>query len=229
MEQVSNFFANYWKTILATVVVAVLIGGIGTVLANQSKSKEQKIQESYYSIEKKLQELKARAATQPEKDKKAEPVDFTEIKKELTDFIAAHTGSIAAQMAGLHLAQLQLEAAQSADALATLQKVENNDKGLVNTLVQQQVAQLLAGQDKCQDAIATWQKILDRKDATFLHSEIKLQQALCFAKMNDMKKAEEILTNLSTQTANPDIGESTVSKEAEKYLRLMHFKKTSGT
>ena len=46
--------------------------------------------------------------------------------------------------------------------------------------------------------------------------------------MNDSKKAEEILTNLANQKS--DLNNTDVTaKEAEKYLRLIQYKKASGT
>lgn len=114
--------------------------------------------------------------------------------------------------------------------MATLLKVQNKDKGLVNTLVQQQIGQLLADKDKCTEAIAVWQEILNRKEAAFIHSELKLQQALCYTKVNDVKKAEELLTNLASQVPTNEVGTAApTTKEAEKYLRLLQFRKANGS
>lgn len=219
-----------WK-ILVGVFAALVIGGAAIAFTSHfTAEKEKKAQEAYFNVEKKLYELKAKQATPPAPDtKKTEPVDFTAVKKELEKVITDYPRSVAAQMAALHLAGLLSEEKKFDDALSTLQKVESNDKGLVNTLVQQQIGQLLADKDKCTEAISVWQKILDRKEAAFIHSELKLQQALCYSKTNDLKKAEEILTNLAAQAANESMGPSTTAKEAEKYLRLIQFKKASGT
>lgn len=219
-----------WK-ILVGVFAALVIGGAAVAFTGHfSAEKEKKAQESYFNVEKKLFELKAKQAAPPAGDtKKAEPVDFTNVKRDLEKVIADYPRSVAAQMAALHLAGLLSEEKKFDDALSTLQKVESKEKGLVNTLVQQQIGQLLADKDKCTEAIGVWQKILDRKEAAFIHPELKLQQALCYSKTNDLKKAEEILTNLASQAANEAMGPNTTAKEAEKYLRLLQFKKASGT
>lgn len=224
------FEAN-WK-ILVGVFAAFVVGGAAVAFTNHfSAEKERKAQEAYFNVEKKLFEIKAKKANPPaaEAAKKDEPADFTGVKKDLEKVMADYPHSVAAQMAGLHMAGLMSEEKNFDAALATLQKVENKEKGLVNTLVQQQIGQLLADKDKCSDAIVVWQKILDRKEAAFIHPELKLQQALCYSKTNDLKKAEEILINLSNQAANENMGASPTSKEAEKYLRLLQFKKASGT
>ncbi len=224
----ANIIEQYWKAIVGAIAVVILGGGGYVVVTNQTQAKEQKIQESYYGIEKKLIDLKQRAVAPPAADKKAEVVDFTEVKKELENFVTANTGSIAAQMAALHLAELFVNDKKETEALALLQKVETTNKGMVNSLVQQQIAQLLSSLDKCQEAITVWQKVLERKEASFLHNEMKLQQALCHAKLGNGKQAEEILTNLSNQSTGSEVNSSSVSKEAEKYLRLLKFKKAIG-
>ncbi len=225
----SKFIEKQWKLVLsitaAIALVAVVIG-FSSIRATQ---KEKSAQESYFVVEKNLLELKNKK-THPDTGVKTEAVvDFSQVKKDLEKVMTDFPGSIASQMAAVHFANLLIEEKNFDLALTTLQKVQNNDKGLVNTLVQQQIGQLLADKEKCKEAIEVWQKIVDRKEAEFIHSETKIQQALCYTKLNDLKKAEEILTNLSNQSANPEIGNSTSSKEAEKYLRLIQFKKASGT
>jgi len=219
-----------WK-IIAGVFAAFVVGGAVVAFTNHfSTEKEKKAQEAYFNVEKKLTDLKAKKAEAQTADKKNEPADYTQVKKDLEKVITDYPNSVASQMAALHLSTVLVDEKNVDGALSTLQKVENKDKGLVNTLVQQQIGQLLADKDKCQDAIVVWQKILDRKEAEFIHPELKLQQALCYSKTNDLKKAEEILTNLSNQsTANENLGNSPTAKEAEKYLRLLQFKKVSGT
>lgn len=228
-----KFLEKQWKLVLGLFSVLVLAGALVTFLSLRSMQKEQSAQESYFSVEKKLLDLKnkkeSQAAVDPKKDVKKEVIDYTQVKNELEKVISDFPGSIASQMAALHLANLLIEDKNTDAALTALQKVENNSKGLVNTLVQQLIGQLLADKDKCPEAIVVWQKIINRKEAEFIHNETKIQQALCYTKTNDLKKAEEILTNLANQSVNPDMGKSASSKEAEKYLRLIQFKKASGT
>ena len=232
----NKFFEKKWKFILSFAGIVALAGALFGYLSIRSTQKEKSAQESYFAIEKKLLDLKNKKSKPEEKIKnntkpeiKNEVVDFSQIKKDLEKVMTDFPGSIASQMAALHFANLLVEEKNFTVALTALQKVENKDKGLVNTLVQQQIGQLLADNDKCQEAITVWQKIIDRKEAEFIHNETKIQQALCYTKLNDLKRAEEILTNLANQNLNPEMGNSSSSKEAEKYLRLIQFKKASGT
>ena len=75
------------------------------------------------------------------------------------------------------------------------------------------------------------------------HDDYTQKVSVAFAKINitvngiheyknpveAIQKAEAILTNLSNQSANPEMSDATTAKEAVKYLRLLQFKKTSST
>ena len=220
---------NNLKTI-AIVLVAFLVGGGAVAFISQSaKAKEKSAQENYYLVEKSFYELKAKKDAPPNPAAKTEPVDFTKARQDFERIIADYPKSVAAQMSALNLASILIEEGKSAEALTALKNVEAKSGSLVSYLVQQQIGLLLADQDKCQEAIDTWEKVIKTSEASFLHAELQLQQALCYSKLNNAQKAEAILTNLSNQTANPEMGDATTAKEAEKYLRLLQFKKASGT
>lgn len=232
--KVLNFLEKQWKLITGALAFVIILGGIFIFVSYKNEQKEKKAQESYFAVEKKLFELKAKKETKPtsSKDKKNQPeapVDFTQIKKDLENVIQIHPGTVASQMAAIHLSSMLIEDKQFDLALENLKKAQNSKKGLVSTLVEQQIGQLMADQNNCQEAVNVWQKIVNRKEASFIHNEVKLQQALCYTKMNDLKKAEDILTQLANQVANPGMNEASNAKEAEKYLRLIQFKKASGT
>lgn len=238
----AQFLEKQWKLVLGIAGVFLLFGVVAVMISMKTTQNEMKAQEAYFSFEEKLMDIKNKAANpEPEKNKELkdksapntkttnEVVDYSPIKSGFEKVINEYPNSNAAQMSAIHLAKLLIDEKKSDEALKLLQKVENKNTGLINTLIQKQIGQLLADNNKCQEAIAIWQKILDRKEASFIHNESKIQQALCYTKLNDFKKAEEILTNLANQSGSPEAGPSSISKEAEKYLRLIQFKKASGT
>ncbi len=229
----NKFMEKQWKLIVGVLGVIVVAGAIATLLTVRVSQKEHSAQERYFAAEKKMNDLKNKKSDPLAADKKEkakpEVIDYSGVKKDLEKIIVDFPGSIASQMAALHISNILVDEKNTDSALATLQKVTNTDRGLVNTLVQQQIGQLLADKDKCSEAIAIWQKIIERKEASFIHNETKIQQALCYTKLKDFKRAEEILTNLANQSVNVDMSNTASTKEAEKYLRLIQFKKASGT
>lgn len=236
-----SFFEKQWKSVLGVIVIFLVIG-LGLVTkATLNISKEKKSQENFFLIEKKYSDYKTKKAQPADvkadaKETKAKTpaelaTNLAGIKKDFENFLATDSTSKAGQMAALYYSEILLDEKNKEQAQATLQKAQNNDSGLVNTLVQQQLGQVLADMDKCTEAITVWQKVIDRKEASFLHNELKIQQALCYQKTNDLKKAEELLTNVANQKPENamDGGDSSSVKEAAKYLRLIQFKKVSGT
>jgi thioredoxin-like negative regulator of GroEL len=236
-----SFLEQQWKSILGAIVI-IFVLGLGLVLkSTMGVSHEKKAQEQFFKIEKKYSNYKTNKAKPPElkPDPKADPKeakvktpaelasDLDSIKKEFEAFLAADSNSKAGQMAAIYYAEILIGEKNKVQAQAVLEKAQNKDSGLTNTLVQQQLGQVLADLDKCPDAINVWQKILDRKEASFIHNDVKIQQALCYQKTNDFKKAEELLTNVGNEkTSGQDM---TSAKEAAKYLRLIQYKKVSGT
>ncbi len=234
-----SFIEKQWKLILGICAGLFVIAAAFTIQATMKLSSEKANQEKFFAIEKKFSDYKIKknkdvnpnpAAKKEVPATPAELVkDLATVKKDLESFIAANPNSKATQMAALYYSEILREEKNNELALSTLQKVQTNDHGLVNTLVQQQIGQILADSEKCKEAIDTWQKIIERKEASFIHNEVQIQQALCFEKLKDLKKAEELLTNIANQKAEGRAGESNSSKEAAKYLRLIQFKKVSGT
>ena len=223
-----------WKLIAGGFILFVVAGIAVALFANQKTSKEQDAQSHYFLAEKKFFEIKSKSAkpadpAAKEPKKAVTPADYATVRVDFEKVITDYPGSKAAQMSAVYLSDILVAENNRSQALSTLQKVETSDTGLINTLVQQQIGLLLADQDKCTEALAIWQKIIDRKQAQFIHHNTRIQQALCYKKMNDAKKAEEILTNLANQKPDGNLEASSTSKEAEKYLRLIQFKKASGT
>lgn len=224
-----EIFEKQWKLIVAVLLSVVVVGAAITLNNVRKAEKEKQAQEKYFVTEKKFFDYKNKQSLPPEQSLQVPDVDVNQLKADFEKILNENPGTVAAQMSALYYSSLLAEEKNFDAALALLQKNETGSKGLVNTLLQQQLGQLQANKQDCASAVQTWQKIIDRKESSFLHGEIKIQQALCYSQMKEFQKAEEILTNLANQTANPELGESRVSKEAEKYLRLLQFKKTSGT
>ena len=233
-----SFFEKQWKLIVGICVALFIIGAGVTAQITMKLAKEKTVQENFFLIEKKYSDYKTKKNSPDEtktakKDSSVVPAadlakNLDAVKKDLAQFISSNPGAKATQMAAIYYSEILKEEKNKEEALAVLQKVQTNDHGLVNTLVQQQIGQILADLEKCQEAINSWQKIVDRKDAAFLHNDVKIQQALCYQKLNDFKKAEELLTNIANQKPEGR-GESPSVKEAARYLRLIQFKKVSGT
>lgn len=227
-----EFLEKNAKGILGIAGLVVVAGLIGTLVTQNSIRKEKATQEKFFAIDakvKKYKEDKFKAADKSA-DKKEEvasvPVDVNALKAELEAFVNENNGTVAAQIAGLELADILTSENKGTDALALLQKVETKSDLLSNVLVRMKIAQSFADQDRCSDALIIWSKVLSSKASSYLHAEAKINQALCYKKMNDLSKAEEILNQVKNDKAD-ETGQS--NREAERILRVIQFNKSFGT
>jgi thioredoxin-like negative regulator of GroEL len=104
--------------------------------------------------------------------------------------------------------------------------MESSSNALTSVLIQKKIGSLLADNNQCAEALKTWDNLLKSSSAKFAHSEVKIMQSLCYSKMNDLKKAEEILNSVKNDKSE---GVAEYAQQAEKILRLIQFKKASGT
>lgn len=227
-----EFLEKNVKGILGIAGIVIVAGLVATLVNANSIKKEKQTQEKFFAIDAKVKKYKEEKfkATDKTADKKEEvasvPVDVAQLKTELEAFVSENTGSVAAQIAGLELADLLSDDNKSAEALALLQKVETKTDLLSNVLVRMKIAQSLADQDKCSEALVIWGKVLSSKATSYLHAEAKINQALCYKKMNDLAKAEEILNQVKNDKTD-ETGQS--NREADRILRLIQFNKSFGT
>ena len=98
-------------------------------------------------------------------------------------------------------------------------------------MVLSQYGNVLSEKGDCKAAIDQWARVLKRSEATFLHDTLRMKSAFCYEKLNDTAKAEELYKKVSQNSQdlkNPEAGETGLGKDAEKYLRLLKFKKNAG-
>jgi predicted negative regulator of RcsB-dependent stress response len=217
-----NFIEKNWKTLSFVSAGLIILGLIAALVSGLAESKEKKAQENFASLQTQLNQFKEQ---QSAKDSKV-TFDTLKLKKDLEDFISKNPATVASQMAGLSLSDILVSEKNTTEALNVLKKVESNESVLSNILVLKKQAQLLADNDQCKDAITAWDKVLSNKKADYTFSDIQIKQALCYQKLNDTKKAEELLTKVKN---NKTEGQEQSSLEAEKVLRLIQFNKTQGS
>jgi predicted negative regulator of RcsB-dependent stress response len=244
-----EFLEKNIKAIAGAFGLIIVIGIGWAIVSGQNKQKEAAAQEKFAQIESDYTKYKEgqsqltqmmNMAKNPKDagknaaaDKKAEAelsatvaTSKTKVETDLKQFIDGNTKSIATSMAALYLSEILVADQKSAEALVVLQKVDGQGTDLTSILVQKKIGALLADANQCDAAMKVWDKILKTNAAKFAHSEVKIMQSLCYQKNNDLAKAEEVLNSIKndkTETSQEYV------QHAERILRLIHFKKASGT
>ena len=234
------------KIVLGTLAVLLLVGGGFAASSYMSEQKEEKIQSKYFPAERAFLEKKQgytdaaaeemRLAANKDPKAKTQPVapnpaigskatgdfdkDFGSVIGPMQEIISEAPKSIAAKMAALNLAQVQIEYKKFDDAKKVLTSVADSSKDLLSAMVNTELGTLLANENNCQEAIGYWEKVANNKRAEFLHSPVQLKMGLCYEALNDTAKAEQAYTKVKDQEKDSSIG-----KSADKYLRLLSAKK----
>jgi len=227
-----EFIEKYGKQLFIGVGVFVILAFVVTLITQGSVKKEKESQEKYFALEAKVKKYReekfkqSQSAQEKIAVQESVQVDINQLKADLESFISSNLGTVAAQFAGLELAQILSEENKLTEALSLLQKVETQSDLLSNSLVKMKIGQILADLDKCSDALVVWSKIINSKKFAYIHAESKINQALCYKKMNELQKAEEILNQVKNEKSEDSAEQS---READRILRLIQFNKSFGS
>lgn len=244
-----EFLEKNGKLIAGAFFVVIVVGLITVFVSSGSKKNEQQTQDKLATIEleyTKYKEEMAKSMTpaSPIKDDKKSAADKTaeakaiaeagtnvvtlrgKLTTSLNQFISENKKSVATEMAALYLSEILLDEKKNTEALEVLKKTESNSNDLTSVLVQKKIGSLLADNNQCEEALKVWDKLLKSSSAKFAHSEVKIMQSLCYQKTGDLKKAEEILISVKNDKTE---GAGDYAQHADRILRLIQFKKASGT
>lgn len=254
LQQGFTWTQTHVRLVMGLILAFVIIGGGWSVWSQIALKKETELQERYFVIEKKILEKKrgfdeaeqqdkmkeAAAKAGKPQDPKAAPAtkasgdlakDYGSLPQELEALVAEAPESRAGQMAALNLAELKARYKQPDEALRVLAQVNKKEQTshLIGALVLTMKANLTAEKGDCPQALTMWEKIVKEPKAAFLHDETKLRMGLCYEAVSDWTKAEQLYTEVSKREGTEN-GDSSATKDAERYLRLLKLKKqTRGT
>lgn len=246
-----DFLEKNVKLIAGLFFGLIVIGLVATFISTGSKRSEEQAQEKLAQFELEYSKYKeewakssAPTPTPPAKDsKKSADIKKTEertqadikshvaelgaqLAKKLNQFIAENKKSVATEMAALYLSDIYTNENKNTEALDVLKKMESHSNHLTSVLIQKKMGALLADNNQCDEALKVWDNLLKSNSAQFARAEVKIMQSLCYQKMNDLKKAEEILLSVKNDKTE---GSAEYSQNADRILRLIQFKKASGT
>lgn len=229
-------------------------GLVWSLLDSSAKKKEASLQESYYQIEKLIldqQQKFAEAKSKHESDlksfndakkaKKPDPKaphdpgppptenferDYAPHIEKLKALVSSSPESKAAAMAALLASDLLTKQNLLDPSLEILNQVSLKDKSsLLYGLWLKQRGNALANLNKCPEAIEAWNQVIAQKSLAYLHSDTKLRQGLCYENLKDFPKAEALYQEVVREKSSEvEMGGGDLSKEAEKYLRLLRLK-----
>lgn len=235
--------------VVAALALILVAGGAYATWSHFAEQKELQWVEKYAAVEREYLEKKRQflEAAQREQMRKSDPKaavpagvlptgdlarDYGTVTTDFQALIDEAPKTRAAEMAALNTAVLYAEYNQKEKALDVLNQVNtsNRTRDLLGALIVNVKASLMASQDRCPEAVSLFEKITQDKRAGFLHQEAKLRTGLCYEKMNEMAKAEEIYKSMgsdsSAENVSPSAEGQNLGEDAERYLRLLRMKQS---
>jgi predicted negative regulator of RcsB-dependent stress response len=134
------------------------------------------------------------------------------LEKVARDFSGTQAGVIAS----LDYAQGASEA-KTDTAISLLEKTKSSaSSASLKALAFYNLGILYAAKGDCNKSIDQWNQIEAREDMSFLHGAVFINKGLCFDKLGQKDKAEQMLKKAEGLIKSPE-----VSKTAKRYLRLL--------
>ncbi len=225
-----EFFEKNGRSIGIAFLVFILVGSAMALYSYSNQKKEQEAQEKLATIEFGYSRYKQDVDSDKTKPdaKVAESVasQRSQLISQLRQFLDSHQKTIASRIASLYLSELLIADNQRTEAVEVLKKSNVGAKDLTSILVQKKLAALLSDNDQCEEALKIWNNISDLKAAKFASAEIKIMKSLCYQKMNDLAKAEQLLKEVKNDGSEAS---AAYVQHAERILKLIQFKKAAGS
>lgn len=221
------------KALLGVILLIVVVAGGGWLGYHYLQTRgEAKASAEIYQYEAPIEQKKEELAKADDKEadkaksKDKAPIDFDSqyapLTQKLEESILKHQKTAAAKMSAVQLIGFYLEHQKFELAQSLLNKMQLSDGSLMTGLLLVQKATLLLNKQEFDTSAELFQEIVNNKNLEFLHPQALLRMGICFEKLQNIERARELYTRVST-----DYPDSEASRAAKFYLRLLTLNNTS--
>ncbi len=241
LEGGAEWTGKNFKSVATVLAVLIVFGAVWTAINYSQENKAAKAMTAYAPIEKDFLNWKNPEQPNPkDKDKKPAPtVDTQALYTRMIDLIKKEGDTPASQLAALMATEVaeKLGQAQQDELLDLMKKTFKNGAQLLDGLVMIKKGDLLANEDKCDQALALWKDVLSNKRMGYLHDTARLKSGLCLEKMSNFKEAEanydQVIKGSETKTEQKTAQMSRQNqwavKEAQKLKRALKWSQKPST
>ena len=144
--------------------------------------------------------------------------DYRSLRLGYEEIIQNHKGTKGAILAALNLAHLHITQGDPKAALNSMQQVQStlNSESFIDGMALMSLAHLYEANQKCQEGVKIWSRVIDSPWLSFFHADALLKQGLCF---EEMKATDQAYQNY--QKLKMDYGQSPSGQMAQRLLHLM--------
>ena len=230
-DRVGHWIERHRVIVFTILGVLLALGGTLGLWEMYTSHRENQAQSSIYEIQAKVEKIQAnQLKKEPNKNGQESSAlqdntiqnDYGNLLTEYEEKIEQLKSSRVALIAGIHLVSLYLDYAEYGRAFKVLQSISPyvGKGGLLSGLIHLQMGTVLVALEKYDDAKASYERVLQDKDSTFLHSEAVLKSGLMEEKQGHLEQARSYYQRASEEFASTDSG-----KTAKAYLRLLELNK----
>ena len=213
-DKISKFIHDNLKLLTVALCAFAFIGLAVVGYGYIKKGKELKIESDLYTDRAKLTELLK--VEDPAKKPSFESVQAA--ASGLENKILSYNGSKAATTAALELGGIYVDY-EKHDLVKNLMQKLNASKGVLSSLVNQQLATALFELKDYKAAIAKFDSIISSKSQSFLHADSLIKKGLAHQQLGELDKAKAALQQVTEEYAGKSVADT-----ASKYLRVLNFK-----
>ncbi len=239
--RVLNWIEKHARAVVAVVVLACLVGAGLTGYSYWQSSVESRAAEAIYKYEAELKAVEARIREErgelmremsKKKSNPKDPIrpvdyekDYAQIVGKLKNEIKAHRKTRTALISALNLSYFLVQQKRFEEALEVISipSFEPSRSDLLAGFTLMHKGLVLIENGKADEAIETYQRLLDSSALKAFHSEALLKQGIAWELKGDLAKAKDTYENVARSYPNTD-----ASTSASQFLRLLELKSKPG-
>ena len=195
----TEWTAKNFKAVATVLALLLVVGAVWATITYSNESKGTKALAAYAPIERDFTAWKTPAQPKPGADKKAEAakpevkVDPNQLYTRMIDYIKLQGDVPANELMALMAAEVAavLGPEKEAELLEITKKTFKNGSQLMDGLMLMKNGDLFANQDKCEQALDHWKKVVSNNRLAYLHDLARLKSGLCLEKMSKFEDAEK--------------------------------------
>ncbi len=201
----TDWTAKNFKAIAIVLTLLIVSGAVWAAISYKKESKNMEALVAFAPIERDFSTWKTPEQKKPEakpdaKDAKAdaktpEPVkvDPAQLFARMMEYIKKQGNVPANELMALMASEVAatLGPQQEAELLEASMKTFNSGAQLTDGLILMKNGDLLANQDKCDQALEQWKKVISINRLGYLHDLVRLKSGLCLEKMAKFEDAEK--------------------------------------
>ncbi len=239
----TDWTAKNFKAIAVALTLLIVSGAVWAAITYKKESKNTAAMAAFAPIERDFSSWKTPELKKPEAKPDAKvdaktpeivKVDPAQLFGRMMEFIKSQGNVPANELMALMASEVAatLGPQQEAELLEVSMKTFKSGAQLTDGLILMKNGDLLANQDKCDQALDQWKKVISNNRLGYLHDLVRLKSGLCLEKLAKFEDAEKYYDEIIKGSVKKNDAQKTAEvaqqnqwavKEAQKLKRALKW------